>query len=52
VPVRGPVVFYPTLTITGEYDDNVFLDNNRGESDFIIGITPGARLIVERETYR
>ena len=52
VPVRGPIVFYPSVTITGEYNDNVFLDNNRRESDFIIGITPGARLVLERETYR
>lgn len=52
VPVRGPVVFYPTLTVTGEYNDNVFLDNTRRESDFIIGITPGARLVLENPTYR
>ncbi|MGH2670299.1 MAG: hypothetical protein ACRDH5_14480, partial [bacterium] len=42
----------PSLTVTGEYNDNVFLDNNRRESDFIIGITPGARLILESATYR
>lgn len=52
VPVRGPIVFYPTLTVTGEYNDNVFLDNNRRESDFIIGVTPGARLVLEGATYR
>jgi hypothetical protein len=52
VPVRGPVVLYPTLTVTGEYDDNIFLDNSRRESDFILGVTPGVRLILERATYR
>lgn len=52
VPVRAPIVFYPTLTITGVYDDNVFLDNNRRESDYIIAVTPAARLILESTTYR
>jgi hypothetical protein len=52
IPVRGPIVFYPTITVTGEYNDNIFLDNNRRASDFIIGITPGARLILETATYR
>jgi hypothetical protein len=52
VPVRGPLVLYPTLTITGEFNDNVFLDNTRRESDFILGITPGVRLVLERATHR
>jgi NAD(P)H-quinone oxidoreductase subunit 5 len=46
IPVRGPIVFSPTLTITGEYNDNILLDNNRRESDFVIGVTPGARTVV------
>jgi hypothetical protein len=52
VPVRGPIVLYPTLTVTGEYDDNIFLDNSRRESDFILAVTPGVRLILESATYR
>jgi hypothetical protein len=52
MPVRGPIVLYPTVTVTGEYNDNIFLDNDRRESDFIIGVTPGVRLVLESSTYR
>ncbi len=40
VPVRGPLVFFPTFTISEEFTDNVFLNNAVKESDFITGFTP------------
>jgi len=52
VPVRGPIVLYPTLTLGGEYNDNVFLTNERKKSDFILSATPAVRLILESSTYR
>jgi len=52
VPVRGPIVLYPTLTIGGEYNDNVFLTNERKQADFIGSFTPAVRLVLERSTYR
>lgn len=52
IPVRGPIVLYPTLTLTGEYNDNIFLNNNRKQSDFVLGISPGVRLVLESPTYR
>lgn len=52
VPVRGPVVFYPTLTLGGEYNDNVFLTNERKQSDFIMSVTPAVRLVLESSIYR
>ena len=52
VPVRGPLVFFPTFTISEEFTDNVFLNNAVKESDFITGFTPGVRLTLERATYR
>ena len=52
VPVRGPMVLYPTLTIGGEYNDNVFLTNEQKRSDFIASFTPAVRLALERSTYR
>ena len=52
VPIRGPLVLYPTLTVTGEYNDNIFLNNDRKESDFVVGISPGVRLVLESPTYR
>ena len=52
LPVRGPVVLYPTLTLGVEYNDNVFLANDRKRSDFIGSVTPGLQVILEGATYR
>lgn len=52
VSVRAPIVLYPTLTLGGEYNDNVFLTNERKQSDFIGSFTPAVRLVLERSTYR
>jgi hypothetical protein len=51
-PRRAPVTLTPSITITGEYNDNIFLDNDNKVSDFIIGFTPGLALAIERPTYR
>jgi hypothetical protein len=51
-PVRGPLIIFPTFTLSEEFNDNVFLNNTRKESDFITGFTPGIRVTVERATYR
>jgi hypothetical protein len=52
LPVRGPVVIYPTLTLGGEYNDNIFLNNAVKRSDFIGSVTPGIQVILEGPTYR
>lgn len=52
VPFRSPVVFYPSLTLTGEYNDNIFLDNSRRRSDYIAAATPAFNLYLESTTYR
>jgi hypothetical protein len=51
-PRRGPITIAPSLTITGEYNDNVFLDNNNKVSDFILGFTPGIAVAFESPIYR
>jgi hypothetical protein len=51
-PRRAPFTITPSIAITGEYNDNIFLDNRIRESDFIIGFTPGIAIAVERPTYR
>ena len=28
IPVRGPLVVFPTFTISEEFNDNIFLDNS------------------------
>jgi hypothetical protein len=51
-PRRAPMTLTPTLTITEEYNDNVFLNNDFKEWDFITGFTPGFTFEVEQPTYR
>ncbi len=51
-PRRAPFTLTPSITITGEYNDNIFIDNRNKVSDFIIGFTPGLAISVERPTYR
>jgi hypothetical protein len=52
IPIRGPLVLFPTFTLSEEFNDNILLNNARKESDFITGFTPGIRLTMERATYR
>jgi hypothetical protein len=52
LPVRGPVVIYPTLTLGAEYNDNIFLNNAVKRSDFIGSVTPGIQVILESPVYR
>jgi hypothetical protein len=49
---HGPLVFIPSVSITEEYNDNIFLDNARRESDFITQITPAIRVVSEGGNYR
>ena len=51
-PRRAPFTIIPSITLTGEYNDNIFIDNKNKVSDFIIGFTPGIAVAVERPTYR
>jgi hypothetical protein len=46
------VTLTPSITITGEFNDNIFIDNDDKVSDFILGFTPGLALAIERPTYR
>jgi hypothetical protein len=51
-PRRAPFTLTPSITITGEFNDNIFIDNRNKVSDFIIGFTPGLALSIESPTYR
>jgi hypothetical protein len=44
---RGGIVLTPSLTVTQEYNDNIFLNNDNKESDFITEFTPGLTLSLE-----
>jgi hypothetical protein len=51
-PRRAPMTLTPTLTVTEEFNDNIFLNNDRKEWDFITGFTPGIAFEMEQPTYR
>ena len=48
---RGPLVVTPSISITGEYNDNVFQNNANKTSDFILGFTPAISVSLESPTY-
>ena len=51
-PRRAPITVTPTFTITGEYNDNVFQNNDNKVSDFILGLSPGIAFAAESSVYR
>src|SRR5213594_1040501 len=48
---RGPITLRPSIAISEEYDDNVFLDNRRRRWDVITRISPALTLTVNRPAY-
>jgi hypothetical protein len=52
LPLRGPFTLIPTITISEEYNDNIFLDNHNRQWDLITGITPGLNFLWESRTHR
>src|SRR5262249_5738505 len=40
-PRKSPMTLTPSVTVSEEYNDNVFLDNTKKEWDMITRITPG-----------
>ncbi|HXG02081.1 MAG TPA: hypothetical protein VNO23_01530 [Candidatus Binatia bacterium] len=49
---RAPMTLTPFVTIVEEFNDNIFLDNDRKEWDFITRITPGLLFEAEGATHR
>jgi hypothetical protein len=49
---RGPLLLIPSLTVGAEWNDNIFLDNRRRDSDVILTATPGLQLVMETARYR
>jgi hypothetical protein len=49
---RGLIVLTPTLTVSEEYNDNVFLANRSRKSDFITAVAPGLSLTLEGPRHR
>src|SRR5687768_6048268 len=40
-PQQGWLTLTPSFTLSGEYNDNIFLSDGDEESDFSLGLTPG-----------
>ncbi|MGH7392463.1 MAG: hypothetical protein ACREM3_23850 [Candidatus Rokuibacteriota bacterium] len=51
-PRRAPLTVTPWVTIAEEYNDNIFLNNDNRQSDFITTITPGVSVEAAGPTYR
>ena len=51
-PRRAPFTLTPSITLTEEFNDNIFIDNDRRKRDFITGITPGLAITFEDATRR
>jgi hypothetical protein len=49
---RGPLTLTPSIALSAEYNDNVFLDNQRRQSDVIGRFSPGLTLTVNRPAYQ
>jgi hypothetical protein len=49
---QGPLVVTPGFTLSEEFDDNIFQDNDNKEWDFITQMTPSLRLDVRRPGFQ
>ncbi len=52
MPRRAPLTLTPTIAVSEEYNDNLFLNNLNRRSDWVTGVAPGVSLAGENETYR
>ena len=52
LPLRAPITLVPSVTISEELNDNIFLDNRNRQWDLVTGITPALNFIWESRTYR
>ena len=48
---RGPLTLTPAITVSEEYNDNLFQDNLRRQSDFITSFGPALTLLVNQPSY-
>jgi hypothetical protein len=49
---QGPLILTPSFTLSEEFNDNIFQDNDNRESDFITQFTPGLRLDIREPSLR
>jgi hypothetical protein len=49
---RGPTSLTPSIAVSEEYDDNLFLDNRNRQWDLVTGVSPAITLSVTRPSYQ
>jgi hypothetical protein len=49
---QGWITITPSLTLSAEYNDNIFLSSGNRKDDVVFGITPGVTLTMRRPNYR
>jgi opacity protein-like surface antigen len=49
---QGWLTLTPSFTLSGEYNDNIFLSARDRRSDFSVGFTPGVTLSIQRPGFR
>src|SRR5437899_10117650 len=49
---RGPVTLTPSISVSEEYNDNLFVDNRNRQWDLITGFSPAITLYVNRPSYQ
>src|SRR3989442_820412 len=49
---RGPVTLTPSISVSEEYNDNIFVDNRNRQWDFITSFSPAMTLYVNRPAYQ
>jgi hypothetical protein len=49
---RGPMTLFPSISISEEYNDNVHLDNQNRQWDFITNISPAITLAINQPSYQ
>ena len=51
-PQRGGVTFTPSIIVSEEYNDNIFLDNANRDWDFLTRIGPALTLVINKANYQ
>jgi hypothetical protein len=49
---RAPITVTPSISVLGEYNDNIFQNNDNKVSDFILAFVPGITVAIENPIYR
>src|SRR5262249_16158708 len=52
MPQRGPVTLTPSISVSEEYNHNIFVTDRNHQWNFVTNFSPGITLTVNRPTYQ